>query len=209
MSRQSRRRRPVSRTAASTRNPLSRVMHALEGARTLDPAVAAGDSLSSALVAGPVRRAALQGAWLGHALHPLLIEVPMGTWMSATALDLLGGDDARGSATLLTGVGIASAVPAALTGWAEYAASARPERRVGVVHAAANGAGVSLQVASLAARVTGRHRLGAALGLGAMGVTGVAGYLGGHLAAARKVGTHDPSFGARHGRSTPQDRHLR
>lgn len=201
-----RRRRLDSRTAARTRNPLSRAMQALEGARVLDPAVAAGDAFSSALVAGPVRRAALQGAWLGHALHPLVIEMPMGTWMSATALDLLGGDDARGSATLLTGLGVASAVPAALTGWAEYAASGRPERRVGVVHAAANGIGVTLQTASLAARVTGRHRLGVLLGLGAMGVTGGAGFLGGHLAAARKVGTHDPSFGARHGAPTPQDR---
>lgn len=177
--------------------PLVPVMHALEGARALDPVVKAGDALSSALVAGPGRRAALQGAWLGHALHPLLIEVPMGTWMSASALDLLGGEDARSSATLLTGIGVASAVPAAVTGWAEYASAGRPERRVGVVHAGANAMGMTLQAASLAARLTGRHRLGAALGLGAMGVTGAAGYLGGHLAAARKVGTHDPSFGAR------------
>lgn len=200
--------RRTRRPAPRSTSPLSPALHRLEQARALDPAVAAGDALSSALVAGPVRRAALQGAWLGHALHPLLIEVPMGTWMSATALDLLGGEDARGGATLLTGIGLASAVPAAVTGWAEYASAGRPERRVGVVHAAGNAAGMTLQAASLAARVAGRHRLGVALGLGGMGVAGAAAYLGGHLAAARKVGTHDPTFGARHGASTPQDAHA-
>lgn len=182
--------------------PLAPAMHAVEQAEVLDPLVDAGDTLSSAIVTNPAVKAALQGAWLGHALHPLLVEVPMGTWMSATALDVLGGEDARDSATLLTGLGIVTAVPATLTGWAEYAEADPRDRRVGVVHAGANAAGMALQLASFVARRAGRHGLGAVLGAGAMGVVGVGGYLGGHLSAARKVGTHDPTFGPHNPQTT-------
>ena len=37
----------------------------------------------------------LSGTWLGHAVHPLLIAVPIGTWTSAVLLDLLGGEDSE------------------------------------------------------------------------------------------------------------------
>ena len=142
-----------------------------------------------------VRRDLLQGAWLGHAVHPLLVEVPIGTWMSAAVLDLAGGERARDGAQLLTGVGLLAVVPTALTGWAEYPQGGRRSRRVAVVHAGANGLGAGLQLASWGARRSGHHRLGAALGLASLSLVGAAGYLGGHLAAARKVGSHDPSFG--------------
>ena len=39
---------------------------------------------------GPVKDA-LSGTWLGHALHPLLTDLPIGTWTSAVLLDWLGG----------------------------------------------------------------------------------------------------------------------
>lgn len=176
------------------RTPLAAPLHAIESSTALDPVVAVGDRVSGAIVAGDLRRQVLQGAWLGHALHPLLVEVPMGTWMSATLLDLAGDDASRDGARLLTGVGVLAAVPAALSGWSEYAETDTRSRRVGVVHAIANGAGAGLQVASWVARRNGQHRLGAALGLVALGAVGAGGFLGGHLAAARKVGTHDPSF---------------
>ena len=40
--------------------------------------------------AGPVKDA-LSGSWLGHALHPLLTDVPIGLWTSALTLDWVGG----------------------------------------------------------------------------------------------------------------------
>ncbi|WP_288800023.1 DUF2231 domain-containing protein [uncultured Arsenicicoccus sp.] len=176
------------------RTPLAAPLHAIESSTALDPVVAVGDRVSGAIVADDLRRQVLQGAWLGHALHPLLVEVPMGTWMSASLLDLASDDASRDGARLLTGVGVLAAVPAALSGWSEYAETDTRSRRVGVVHAIANGASAGLQVASWVARRNGRHRLGAALGLVALGAVGAGGFLGGHLAAARKVGTHDPSF---------------
>ncbi|WP_082176969.1 DUF2231 domain-containing protein [Arsenicicoccus sp. oral taxon 190] len=177
------------------RTPVAPALHALEQAGTLDPVVDAADQAAGALVADQARRDLLQGAWLGHAVHPLLVEVPIGTWMSAAVLDLAGGERARDGAQLLTGVGLLAVVPTALTGWAEYPQGGRRSRRVAVVHAGANGLGAGLQLASWGARRSGHHRLGAALGLASLSLVGAAGYLGGHLAAARKVGSHDPSFG--------------
>jgi hypothetical protein len=45
---------------------------------------------------------ALSGTWLGHPAHPLLILLPMGSWISAVLLDWLGGEDAETGADLLT-----------------------------------------------------------------------------------------------------------
>ena len=44
------------------------------------------------------------------------------------------------------------------------------------------------------ARRRGRHAAGVRRALGGAAVSGIGGYLGGHLAAARKVGSHDPAF---------------
>ena len=38
---------------------------------------------------GPVRDL-LSGTWLGHPLHPMLTDLPIGFWTSAWVLDLLG-----------------------------------------------------------------------------------------------------------------------
>src|SRR5690606_4987498 len=91
------------------------------------------------LIGSPGRRRVLQGHALGHAIHPLLTDLPIGFWTSATVLDLVGGRDSRPAARRFVGLGLLSAGPTALTGWAEWAdIDERPQRRVGVVHAVAN-----------------------------------------------------------------------
>jgi hypothetical protein len=54
------------------------------------PDMAAG-RLATMLVGLPAGRmkSALDGAWLGHAVHPILVVVPIGAWTSATVLDLV------------------------------------------------------------------------------------------------------------------------
>ena len=64
---------------------------------------------------------ALSGTWLGHPVHPLLIVVPMGSWISAVVLDWLGGEDAETAADLLLGAGLAGAVPTVATGYGDWA----------------------------------------------------------------------------------------
>ena len=38
-------------------------------------------------------RDALHGVWLGHPLHPVLVQVPVGTWLSASLLDAWPGNE--------------------------------------------------------------------------------------------------------------------
>ena len=78
-------------------------------------------------------------------------------------VDLLPGQ--RRAATTLVALGTVSALPAAVAGLNDWAELSRDQRRVGLVHAAANTVGLTLYAGSLAARLTGRHGVGRALGL--------------------------------------------
>ncbi len=167
----------------------------LEQARGLDPIVRAVRPLADALVADPARRDLLRGRWLGHAVHPLLTDVPIGFWTSAVTLDLLGGRGSRTAARRLVGLGVLAAVPTAVTGWAEWSGTGEREQRVGVVHAVSNIVALSLFAGSWRARRRGRHLRGKATALAASGALGVGGYLGGHLVSVRKVSSRNPQFG--------------
>ena len=155
-----------------------------------------GDATRRLLPGGPVKDA-LSGTWLGHALHPLLTDVPIGTWTSATILDLAGGPAAAGGAERLIAIGIGAAVPTAVSGFSDWADSTKLDptiRRGGAVHAMANAAALALYSASLAARRSGRRRRGVALGLGGAGALAVGGHLGAHLAYAKGLGTDHTAF---------------
>src|SRR5829696_8049348 len=81
----------------------------------------------------------LRSGLVGHALHPLLTDLPLGFWTAATALDLRGRPEYRGASRWLVGAGLAAAAPTALTGLAEWARTGREAQRVGALHAALNG----------------------------------------------------------------------
>lgn len=148
----------------------------------------------SAPLASPGIRDVLLGKSSGHALHPVLTDLPLGFWTSAGALDLLGGREARPAVQRLIGLGILSAIPTALAGLAEWRQAGTEERRVGVAHAALNTAAVVLYAASWTQRRSGRHRLGSVFSIAGSVLTSGSGYLGGHLSIGRKVGYRDPSL---------------
>jgi hypothetical protein len=166
----------------------------LEEATALDRPVQALEPLVRDVFATGTRGAVLRGEWLGHALHPLLTDVVLGTWTSASVLDLFGGRDSSTAAQRLVGAGLLAAGPTAWAGWAEWSTTGSREKRVGLVHAVTNAVAIGVYAASWSARRKGRHAKGALLALAGAGVSGVGGYLGGHLAAARKVSSHDPAF---------------
>ncbi len=166
----------------------------LEDTAALDGAVAAVEPTVRSAFASGTRGAVLRGDWLGHALHPLLTDVVIGTWTSATLLDVFGGDESSPAAQRLVGTGLLAFGPTAWSGWAEWSEAGPREQRVGLVHAVTNGTAVGLYSASWIARRRGRHGAGAGFALAGAAVVGVAAYLGGHLAAARKVGTHHPAY---------------
>jgi nitrite reductase/ring-hydroxylating ferredoxin subunit/uncharacterized membrane protein len=139
---------------------------------------------------GPVKDA-MSGTWLGHPVHPVLTDVAIGAFTSASVLDLVAGRRGAQSAELLIGMGVVSALPTAASGLSDWSDTYGDDKRVGVVHAASNIAGVSLYSASLLARRRGHRGTGTALGLMGMGVMTFGAYLGGHLSFARGVGVNN------------------
>jgi nitrite reductase/ring-hydroxylating ferredoxin subunit/uncharacterized membrane protein len=133
-------------------------------------------------------RDVLHGRWLGHPAHPLLVQVPIGSWLSAAVLDLRPGRSRE--AGLLVGVGLATAAPAALAGAVDWAELHRQQQRVGLVHAAANVAAVGLYAASLVSRARGRTLAGRAYGFLGLTAVGAGGMLGGHLAYRQASGAN-------------------
>jgi hypothetical protein len=165
-------------------SPLYRAAARLEGTTALDPLV---HGLQTVLPPGLEQgkaRDLLGGRWLGHPLHPLLTDLPLGAWMSATLLDLMPGSNDAAAERLL-GFGLAATAPTVAAGLSDWLFADQRERRVGIVHAMANTGAAGLYAASLIARRRGRHRLGVALAL-CGGITATAGgFLGGHLSTAR------------------------
>jgi uncharacterized membrane protein len=137
----------------------------------------------------------LRSGLIGHALHPLLTDLPLGCWTAATALDLRGRPEDRGASRWLVGAGLAAVGPTALTGLAEWARTGREAQRVGALHGALNVVAATLYLTSYLARSRRRHTLGVVTALAGAAVTGALGYLGGHLTTARKVGSRDPAYG--------------
>jgi hypothetical protein len=168
----------------------------LEEATTLDRPVHALEPPVRALFGTGTRASVLRGEWLGHAVHPLLTDVTLGTWTSASLLDLLGGPDSIASAQRLIGAGLLAAGPTAWAGWAEWSGAGPRDKRVGLVHAVANGVAIGVYAASWIARRQGRHGTGLRLALAGAAVSGVGAYLGGHLVEARKVASRHPAYEA-------------
>ncbi len=167
----------------------------LEDMTALDAGVEAVEPTIHSVFGTGARAAVLRGAWLGHALHPLLTDLVLGTWTSASLLDVCGGAGSSAAAQRLIGAGLLAAAPTAWTGWSEWSAAGPREKRVGLVHAATNALAIGIYAASWVARRRGRHGTGARLALAGAAISGVGGYLGSHLAVARKLGSRHPAYG--------------
>lgn len=141
---------------------------------------------------------ALHGVWLGHPLHPVLVQVPVGTWTSAAVLDAI--PRTRPAAGLLIGVGLASALPAAATGVADWARQDTQQQRTGLAHAMGNTAALALYGGSLLARRRDREQLGRVLAYAGYGVAAAAATVGGHLAYRQSAG---PSHAIAHAEIAP------
>lgn len=136
----------------------------------------------------------LSGTWLGHQLHPLLTDLPIGSWVAAAMLDITGrGGDGR-AARRLVGFGTLAAIPAALAGASDWSETYGPEQRDGLVHALANLTAVALQASSYLARRRGRVEAGITLSASGLALMTAAAYLGGHLTYIRGVGVAHTAF---------------
>ena len=166
----------------------------LERAQALDRVVTPAQRVVRRLRPGPLRDA-LNGVWLGHPLHPVLAQAPVGAWLSAAVLDAAraqaaDSDGAVGGAfggtavaeaqrRRLVAFGLAAAAAAALAGAADWSEQHEQQMRVGVVHAAANVTAAGFYGASLLTRKPAASR---ALRLAGLAAVTVGGLLGGHIA---------------------------
>lgn len=163
-----------------------KLLRRFENLRVLDGA--------AATIAGAVRTAlrksgtsdALRGKWLGHPLHPLMVTVPIGAFVSTAVLDMAPGNE--DAARKLTGLGLAATAPTALLGLADYADLDERQRRVGLVHALSNTTAAALFAGSYASRARGAHRRGKVLSALGLTVLSAGGALGGHLSYAQGAG---------------------
>ncbi|MGW5354069.1 Rieske 2Fe-2S domain-containing protein [Streptomyces sp. NPDC004031] len=140
-------------------------------------------------------RDALHGRWLGHPLHPVMVELPVGAWTSAALLDWMPG---RGrAARLLVAVGLCGAAPAAAAGLVDWAELEPEQARVGLLHATLNCAAVAWYAASLAARLSGHPVRGRAYAFAGLCSVGVAAAAGGHMAYRQASGANHAEAVAR------------
>jgi nitrite reductase/ring-hydroxylating ferredoxin subunit len=164
-----------------------RAAEQLEHARALDGAAAALTDLLRRVLPRGSRADALHGVPFGQPAHPALTGLPLGFWTSAAVLDFVPGSE-RAARTLIA-LGLATAVPATATGWADWSALHREQQRVGLVHAASGACAATLFTASLLARSSGRAAAGRVLAVGGLAAATAGGYLGRHLVFPLGAGT--------------------
>ena len=186
-----------------TSSPLNALAARLESVEALDgPARVAGRAVR-ALIPDGAPKDLLSGAWLGHALHPIVTDIPIGAWTSSIILDWTGGKDSRSAADRLVLTGLLAAGATIATGWSDWADAEQRDpavRRSGLVHAAANASATGLMIGSYLARKRGARGRGRLLSLAGSAALGAGGWLGGHLSYTLGAGV---TAGASPSRSAP------
>ena len=161
-----------------------------EASDALQPAIkecfeAAGES-------GQAIKNFLHGKWLGHPLHPVLTDVPIGAWTAALALDAMemttGRKELASGADAAIVVGLVGAVGAAITGMTDWSETSGRARKVGLTHGLLNLSAALLYGTALAVR--NEESRSARIGLSMLGyaVASASAYLGGHLVFEEGVG---------------------
>ncbi len=172
---------------------LERRAEAIEEEHGLDPIADRLERIAGKILPGGRLLEELRGRSIGHALHPVLTDLPLGCWTAATVLDLTGAEKHADAARRLVGTGVMLVAPTALSGLADWVGlRSTASRRVGVTHAMLNVVGGSVFATSWVLRRTGHVRAGVMAGLLGNAVVMVSGYLGSHLTMRR----NEPSASA-------------
>jgi uncharacterized membrane protein len=144
-------------------------------------------------------------AVLGHPVHPMFTDLPIGFWTSAWALDLLPGRAGTAvAARRLLGLGLLSAVPTVVTGLGDAAELERRDGRIAALHAGLNIAATTAFAWSWLLRrqeTTARARM--LCQVGAILATG-AGALGAHLALGGQPAPADGQPAPADGQPAPE-----
>ena len=155
---------------------------------------AADAVFNKAMPFGQKVRNFLHGTWLGHPLHPVVTDIPLGAWTVAAVLDayeLSAGDERFApGADVAVGIGLLGAVAAATTGLNDWNATNGKPRRVGTLHAVTNIAATVCYVASWWQRRDGCRPSGLTTGFAGYALSIAGAYLGGHLVYNERIGVN-------------------
>jgi nitrite reductase/ring-hydroxylating ferredoxin subunit/uncharacterized membrane protein len=142
--------------------------------------------------AGQTVKNFLHGLWLGHPLHPVLTDVPLGAFTAALLLDSLEAGTRRPSygagADAAVALGVTSGLAAAVTGLTDYQHVSGQARRIGLLHGLLNVVATTLYGASWVARRRRRRAAGRQLGLAGYLISLASAYLGGQLVFHHRIG---------------------
>ena len=134
----------------------------------------------------------LHGKWLGHPLHPMVTDVPIGAWTTAAVLDTMemcGSKKYKPGADAAVGIGLAGAAGAAVTGLADWTGTTQVERKAGLAHAILNVTATALYLTSYILRKRKKSRKSAiALSMLGYGITTASAYIGGNLVFNQQMG---------------------
>jgi len=147
----------------------------------------------SAGEAGRQMKNAVHGVWLGHPLHPVFTDLPIGAWTAALAIDSCANGDGgmRRAANIAFGVGLAGAAASAVTGLTDWSETSGRSRREGLVHGLINIAATALTAAAYICRLRDKRDDGRALAWTGYTLALGAAYLGGDLVFGQRIGvTH-------------------
>jgi len=129
----------------------------------------------------------LHGTWLGHALHPLITDVPVGAFTVALFLDVLGGfgnTSAYEGAKWATALGVVTMLGAMLAGIADFTGTYGRETKYGTLHQIFMYLSLVFYLISLAVRfgyVAGGPQLWTANAVIGYGLLAIGAYIGGEL----------------------------
>jgi len=150
------------------------------------------DAFKAGGEAGQQLKNILHGTWLGHPLHPVLTDIPVGAWSLAAifdTLELTGSKKYKKAADVSVAVGLVGALGSAVTGLTDWSGTDGKKRKIGLMHAMLNVTGTALYGTSLALRSKNKTRdTGIALSFAGLGIVSLAAYLGGHLVFGEQVG---------------------
>lgn len=135
----------------------------------------------------------LHGKWLGHPLHPILTDIPIGAWTSAAVLDLIeltGNEKYSSSADASVVVGLAGAAGAAVTGLTDWTGTTQIERKAGLAHALLNISATALYLTSAILRRKGSRKTAISLSMLGYSITTLSAYIGGNLVYNQQLGVN-------------------
>ena len=137
----------------------------------------------------------LNGTWLGHPLHVVLSDVPVGSWTATAVLDALGAvrddDTLAAGADVTLVLGWLASAATALTGITQWSDTYGKDRRVGLLHGLTMLTTFGIYTGSLIARMRGARGTGIALSNTGYLLLAAGAYLGGEEA-------YDLGFGINH-----------